>query len=102
MQNTLFDEELRLKKLNDGDYVTIKDLDYPPEVIMTRAEAEKDLTDFLFLQFGGDDYEKKCHQFFFCASFSRKLIMSSHLCSDSSVFLNFYETFAVFPPWVTG
>ena len=39
---------------------------------------------------------------FFWASFSRKLIMSSHLCSDSSVFLNFYETFAVFPPWVTG
>ena len=38
----------------------------------------------------------------FRASFSRKLIMSSHLCSDSSVFLNFYETFAVFPPWVTG
>ena len=38
----------------------------------------------------------------FRASFSRKLIMSSHLGSDSSVFINFYETFAVFPPWVTG
>ena len=32
MQKALFDEKLRLKKLNDDDYVTIKDLDYSQPV----------------------------------------------------------------------
>ena len=35
-------------------------------------------------------------------SFFSVLLFPGNLCSDSSVFLNFYETFAVFPPWVTG
>ena len=34
MQNTLFEEKLQLKKLNDDDYPTIKDLDYSKSVAL--------------------------------------------------------------------
>ena len=41
MQNTLFDEKLRLKKLNDPDYVTIKDLDYSQPVAKRMFQHKK-------------------------------------------------------------
>ena len=41
MQNVLFDEKLSLKKLNDPEYVTIKDLDYSQPVAQKMFQHKK-------------------------------------------------------------